>query len=312
MGSSGGGSSGKVRYPSYVETTHREWLENTIDDWPQEYEDIGVAAGWNALTPLTYVMESVLRGENPYEAAFTYDPSGDLDEVNDRFEDYDDLVKQLQPYGDWETWVTDIAAVADDEILSTDEISDVVDAFEDRLDDRYAADWAKIALGYAAENAVLTSAFPVAYANFMQNKQNAIDDFEAKLTLEDRQKRADFINNNVRLVANLTLGRIDAHRMSTHLFGEINRQEIVAQREYLSTDLDMDVRETLFDFIPFEHAGALLAAPGGGVAVTETNHEKSAASVLGGTLSGAAAGASAGGPAGAVIGGVLGTLGSFM
>jgi len=58
----GGGSSGQVRYPPYVETIHKDWLNS---------------AGDTIDASITEVMNDAL-GASPYAAAVPYDPDADI------------------------------------------------------------------------------------------------------------------------------------------------------------------------------------------------------------------------------------------
>ena len=107
---------------------------------------------------------------------------------------------------------------------------------------------------------------------------------------------------------------VEGKKMIPQMTMDANRIKIVATQAQDESDLEIDVKDALWDIELFAHAGNMLAAIGGGTSTTKTDMPKSSpiAGALGGAAAGAMAGAMEGGP-GMGVGAVLGaTAGFFM
>ena len=95
---------------------------------------------------------------------------------------------------------------------------------------------------------------------------------------------------------------------------EGKRIKIIAKKEETDMDAQIDARDAVWDLSTYQYGANLLAAPGGGTVLPESNKPSQAQSAIGGALSGAAAGAvaSGGNPLGALAGGLLGAASAFL
>jgi hypothetical protein len=83
MGKGGGGNSGKVEYPSYMQTQHDSWLGD-IDALIQTY----------------------LTGDSPYDSETAYDPDTPLAANQTRLDSFEAIVSALDSETDWDSIVT--------------------------------------------------------------------------------------------------------------------------------------------------------------------------------------------------------------
>lgn len=95
-GSSGGGSSGKVEYPTYMQTVHNDWLDNT---------------GTDTMTNSINDLMEVAIGSSPYATATAYDPATPLADAWTAVCALNTLVDALDHESDWSSAIS--AAVSD-------------------------------------------------------------------------------------------------------------------------------------------------------------------------------------------------------
>lgn len=100
----GGGSSGRVEFPTYMEDTHQDWLGYTstgVDDTV----DVDLIA----------VMDNALgMGGNPWEGHTLTDPATDLAAVQTRYSTYETLVDALDEETDWDSMIDNAVAKVDE------------------------------------------------------------------------------------------------------------------------------------------------------------------------------------------------------
>lgn len=95
-GTSGGGSSGKVEYPTYMQTVHNDWLDNTGND--------------TMTSSINDLMEAAI-GSSPWDGATAYDPTTPLTDAWNAVCALNTLVDALDHETDWSSAIS--AAVAD-------------------------------------------------------------------------------------------------------------------------------------------------------------------------------------------------------
>ena len=144
------------------------------------------------------------------------------------------------------------------------------------------------------------------------HKNADVDIENERLHLEVKKinivKESDLIRNRALVsdqMVRLMLQRISFQGDYMKTVIEGNRIKIVANKEEMDINLEIDKNDALWDLEVFQHGANMLAAIGGGTTTTKTPTQ--AQSVLGGAMSGAAAGTMVGGfPYGTAIGAVLG------
>ena len=156
-------------------------------------------------------------------------------------------------------------------------------------------------------------------AQVVVQSTNELTKLGETLTFEYAKTQEELITRSVNDMINMFLGKISATFNNTQLRGEHNRLKSVLMKEYFDRDLDINVKDALWDISLWEKCGNIMASIAGAATVSksETEHASPSSSAggptaaIGGALSGAAAGAMVAGPAGAVVGGALGLAASM-
>jgi len=81
----GGGASGKVDYPSYMKDQHKSWL-NDMDD----------------------IVDQMRHGPSPYAAVYAYDPTDDIEDMDERHGLFAVLAEAIDAKTDWDGLLTQV------------------------------------------------------------------------------------------------------------------------------------------------------------------------------------------------------------
>ena len=299
--SGGGGSSGEVKYPDYLQDIHNEWLNHADTD----YIEVSMVDTMNAAL-----------GASPFIAATAYNPTTTLATA--------------------EVPITAVGALSlttlvSDALASIADITTAVDAIvtDSGLGSRIATDVStysdildnevdtkilpKFQRGMQDINAVMSSSFVIGEALIEAEKLRQVAKFTADLELRAFSER----NNIIVSLGDFTLkslsARLDFYKTVAQLSVEFARIKIVAMKEYTDAGIELDEKDATWDLRVFQHGANLMAAISGAAATT--NSKSGMGSVLGGVFSGASAGAMVGNAvpglgtaAGAGIGAILGGI----
>ena len=291
MGSSGGGSAGEVSYPDYMEDAHGDWLDNS-----------GADSMTNSIVDL---MNTAQTGNSPYSGFATVNPATqfgtavllpftavenlrtlDLDAIFDVMETY------LNDDATLEAMVNASAAIQDARMVAT-----VIPRFQ---------------AGMRDIGAVLTSAYAIGLVNIEAENQRNIDEFDAKLRMENRWRAWE-------IALQWTQLNVEFYRLCAAVCADVNRAYVEARYKYNQLLVEMSAKDRLFDLETYQYGSNVMASIAGATAVTkpETNFTQTAlGNMLGmgaaGYMAAGASGGAIGGPAGAAIGAGLGLLLSFM
>ncbi len=125
-----------------------------------------------------------------------------------------------------------------------------------------------------------------------------------------RNQRVSYFINSVKDMATMLSNRSSSESNATALQTEISRMKMVALKEQIDRDIEIDSFDALWDIKLYQYVGNMIGAPGGGSGFIP-DLPSTGASALGGALAGAGVGASfgpIGAGIGAVVGGVAGLL----
>jgi len=284
-----GGSSGKVSFPAYIENTHKNWL--AFD-------------GFHLLTTCISDEMQAAMGNSPYAALVAYDPDPAIATYLAEVADYEVLVDAM-------TGSLNSVDIAPLEITDAEILVDAA-AHGALIDDQLiSVVLPRFEAGMRDINAVVTSAFVIGRANLEDSRDHEIAKFAADLKMRSRStgvERSDILLRWAML-------RLEhANKMAT-LEIESERIKIVAKKEENDVLNELEVKDATWNLDLFQYGGNLMAAPGGGTAVTGSHKPSAAGSTLGGALSGAAMGATIGSSypvAGTIIGGIVGGAAGFL
>ena len=221
-------------------------------------------------------------------------------------------------------------------------IADMVTAYEARIKKQYLRSMARHASHMADIGAVNSTAFAFGMAAIEREMLDDVDFYDASLDLETYKQHVglyiETFNSTFRAhlggyitrkttrdqaimagaaeMTNLYLNKIRFNHDATHLQTEINRIRHVAAVEEHQNQLDIDVKDSLWD-LELHTFGANMLAAAGGAAVTPPKMSK-ASSAIGGAAAGAALGAGAasvipglGTAVGAGVGAAVGLIGGL-
>ncbi|MDI6785070.1 MAG: hypothetical protein QMD92_00015 [bacterium] len=161
---------------------------------------------------------------------------------------------------------------------------------------------------------------------------SGIPEFEAGMRDINAVQTSSFVLGKSMLYARVGLEAAKLALMNTNQavdltmrYGETLRGQLAAQMDYskiviiaykeqLEKQIDIDAEEAKWPFFEFREAGALLGSIGGSAAMQGAGKPNPMASALGGAMAGAATGAAvtAGNPLGALAGAVIGGVGGFL
>lgn len=307
----GGGTSGAVEHPSYIESTYQLLVSGEVaDPSAADYyatSDSSGDVGINLLNALAIVTTST----NPYAsaAAFSPDPFIALDQG--QLQQAEDALIDSTPTIDIDRWeaLHDAAKDKADALFVGDNIDESVDIYADRTVDEFNANVNRFSSGMVEANAVHSSAFIIGMSLLESQRIRDINAHRTVLIMENEKAKTEYmkkaIGDMVSLM-NMHMGnRLELVRWQT----EIGRLGSIAKSEQFMKDIEYDREDALWDITAIGKAANVMAAPGGGTALPEKPSD--AASAMSGALAGAATGAAIGGPVGAGIGAVLGGIGGF-
>ena len=280
--SGGGGSSGKVEYPAYIEAIHKDWLNNTGAD--------------TITSSVTDIMNANL-GNSPYAAVAAFDPDVDIAAAESAVSDFEDLVDLLSNGTALNTLIN--------EIVSEDRIDDQVAQFTASMDDKLLTQaYPAFEAGMRDINAVQSSAFALGRSIIEDSRLREITKFESSVRFKVHGDDA----------LSIIAMKLQYQGAVAQTLSELKRIKMVIKNEETNLNIDIDDKDARWDIETFQYGANMMASPAGGTAMPGT--PKVGMSKTQSTVSGAMAGAAIGtqvspgyGTAvGAVVGGVAGYL----
>lgn len=293
-GGGGGGGSGKVSYPSYMETMHSTWLTD-VDGY----------------------INTAVSGSSPYASATAFDPTTALSAADTAVAAFNTLVDAIDPTAEYATTATAVE-LAVDGIISTSHIDSLVDAYAAKLNADYDELVAKLQSGSRDIGVAMTSAFVFAQGDLYAKKERDISEFSAKLYTELDRQRNELIVGGIERVMLYRVQRIDFERAVAAATIEANRIRIVAESEETRENYEYDDLDARWDLEMSQYGAQMMASIGGGTTGVSRPQMSKSQSALSGALSGAAMGAvigaqtSLGNPLGVGIGAALGFFGGVL
>lgn len=350
--SGGGGTSGKISFPSYVERIH----ENILD--PDGSVDSNIVAVDTAMADA--------HTSNPFSGTSAPSTSQLSQTVDTWYREVKSQVDQLDTEGDLSSAV-DVAkqeslkalkevapsdlvqqarSKAGEEILEAvdksldvangEVIEDLVDEFEQRVNDRLVGRKRRFSSVFADANAVHSSAFVIGHAILERDAQREVNRFDAENTkelfqqavqvhveayaqslqayleseLSNKQASDQFISNVGQQVYQSYRRDIELLLSERRARQEVSATDWEARQSQEEYEIKLDQRAQLWELQVLKQGSNILAAPSG-LAATLPEEPSDASKAIGGALTGGVAGAKAGskaGPTGTAVGAGLGAL----
>ena len=287
-GSSGGGSSGKVSWPDWISERHRDGA------------DFMLASLQSTLNPFIDVMPS-----DPHEQ-YTW-MSGELS-------NYQDILNNFDPSAGWEAAIDRVAIKYDQAILAPalrqEAMSHIVKYSKAELDANILP---AFRAGMRDINAVQTSAFVIGEAIINGFFLHGIQEVGAKYILDQFDKRTSAVLGTAGKLLEPEITKLQAWENYSKVANDFNRLMLVANKEYVDSQLDIDEAEARWELEKWNNYGNFIASMNGGTVHTTGRKPSSSQSALGGAFSGASAGLSmTGNWWGAAGGAVLGAGAAMM
>lgn len=282
----GGSAAGQVGFPVYMETKHEEWV------------DVADA-----------LADALAVGGGPYNTAYSYDPDPNLLDMQDVLDDYVGTVADLDEYSDYDSILTAAIAHVDDDIgldPNGSLVTAAVDAYETQQISTNMRAVNRFTGGMADINAVNGSAFVIGLALIENQLQADVGQFQAQLKLQKDKERNLTILHTAEGITKLLQLKLQSQQGVAASQADISRASIIAKREQLEGDLQIDVENQLWDFGLYQQAGTILGSISGTGMVPRPTPKIQ--SVLGGALSTGSQFGMLGGQMGGSEGGILGLL----
>lgn len=283
MKGGGGGSSGKVNYPTYMKEMHEDWLND---------------------------LDTLITGTtSPFTDAVTWDPDLTLASMEESVAAFSTAVAGVSSLDDWQAAIS-TAKAKWDAILSDDVLDENVRAFGELLEEDIVDNTLpQFQSGMRDINAVMTSAFVMGEAKIWSGKTKEVSKYSTGLRLQADQAKTQAISDSSKVILDVDRNKLSMEHALAQLAVENYRMKIVAKTEECQRQFELDEKDALWPFELYQYGANMLAGIGGGT--VGSRGPSKTASALGGALSGAAAGAMVGGPVGAAVGGAIGLAASL-
>ncbi len=252
MGLDAGGGTALTALEVYQKNTHLSLIGGGIDF---------TTAGSGDFLPSGVIdyLEEALAGENPFSRAFAYDPTSDLDKVQESIDEFKSLIEALDPETDFTSYLAQ-SLTGIDTVMDDTYIDNAVDAFETRTLDSWGRSINRITGPLADIGAANSSAFQVAMVLAENARQAELNTYRATLDSQQQRERvqlaAQFASD---MSANL-YRKADAYRTLVQLQGDASRSSIIANKEFLAEDLELDYKDVTYELELFGYGNAALAA----------------------------------------------------
>ena len=302
-GSGGGGGSGRVSHPEYLETIHKDWLNNTGDDT--------IAASES----MTALMDIAIDSGSPFATATAFDPATPLADAWTAVCAFNTVADALANETDWLSAIAAARSEYDDNVVDSTQIDDDVNAMAQQLEDQLTnITIPKLKAGYRDANAVNSSAYPIAEAVVRGMGMRDVAKYATDLRLKNHFLRAEWIGRAADTMLSNLMQRVQFEQAVAQMSIEAKRIHIVATKEQTDQDYAFDEADGRWDLEVYQYGANLLAAIGGGTSMPGKERPSKSQSALGGALSGFAAGMAVpgGGFVTGAIGGLLGLGASFL
>ena len=124
-GGGGGGNSGRISYPSYMETFHGQLLDDATAD---------------ALDDSIVDLVNAAVGNSPYSGITAYDPDLALNAMDTAVTDFDLVVDRMEHVDDWEVAATAVNTLVNSTLITAPTLNAATDIASGFIDPTFAAD----------------------------------------------------------------------------------------------------------------------------------------------------------------------------
>jgi hypothetical protein len=289
MGGSGGGSAGQTSWPDYLQDAHEQWLNN---------------AGTDTLTLSVVDAMNAAHGDSPYLGVLAYDPDADIALMGAAVNNYAAHIGTLGTTTTHDE-IFEAAKNRLDGISDESRIAEEVSSYSAILEDQLINETLPaFKAGMLNIGAVNSSSFAIGEAIIRGFKDRDVAKFAAEIQLKSHLQTKELIVRETLEGLQHLRGITSARHSLATLATEVRRLVIVAKKEELTEQLEIDAHDRTWDLEVYQYGANLIASISGGIGPKGPKGPSKATSAIGGALSGAAAGATVGL---AAAGGTFGT-----
>ena len=288
----GGGSSGKVHFPSHMKVAHANWLDDTGTD--------------NMTYSVVALMNIAMSGNSPYSGYVPKDPDDAFFASGNSLSNYTSAYEQLKKFYTWNLDDAYDSYFADDEAKTTAAITAHSDLLEDEIDSKQLP---AFKAGMANINSVMSSAYVIGEAMIRDSKVKKVAEADANMRLKRLNDGADLALRRVGTYA-------EWRKAITTMTSDVARTYLVATRERDDDYLEGLHKDATWDLEMYQYGTQVMASISGSASKAGPRTSKTA-SAIGGAMSGAAVGANpalmaATGGTSVFIGAALGLAGGLL
>lgn len=294
-----GGGTSPSTYPDYMQDVH-----------------LGILAGIPGLSATTNdfsqygnmleVFAETLAAGSPYASVTAYDPSSDLDTMQEKLDDWFAELDSMDPESVIETFNTS-ATTAAGTTVATAEIDAVVDAFEARSQGAFMRNVSRFATGMFDIGAVMTTQYGMGLAQMELDRQDQLNDMDARLRLMAERERYQAAMQYTGEMARLLTFQLQERRGSVGAQSDVSRYSITALQDQIGLDLGYEASDATWNLELFQFPMQATNALSGSIQMykRQTAGERLAAAVMTAGSFGLQTGTAMGSPAaGFLAGGV--------
>lgn len=301
MGGSGGGSSGKVAFPEYLETIHAAMIGTYTDLDTTMVEVLNEAFTTNPYDDVNLVVYSGRARIDNNGAKVIPTMADSLAAVLNKVNNYDPLTT-------YKSTITSVASSVDSALKIDDRIAKATTAFSNLIEPEFAAERAKYDAQMAMIGAVLTSAFVDGKTQLNARKLEKVSSYDYDLRAKAQLHRNEIVATHTMNVTQQAFALIPLTKESYALCIEGVKLAIMNEREYTEHYKDLNFEKASWKLDAMDRGFRSLGALQGLSAfVPKTPSMGKTSSMISGAMSGASMGMAAG-PWGAAAGGIIGGI----
>jgi hypothetical protein len=241
-------------FPPHMKSFHQELITGKNEQGSTTLAEADFDLDNNVVSLINDV--DTTSGGNPYDGLSAYDPDGDLSNAQTKIDYWNALITAIDANDTVEEAVEDALSVVDSDYDLDTYIDGLVDDFEQRSKGAFLRNVSRVTAGMFDIRSVMTSQFGMALANMEQDRQDQLNDIDARFRLQehkDRMMMALQISNDMHRLRSAQLQGIQG---AAGMQQEMSKMKIVAKQDQTNTDLEWEVRESLWDLDLLQNYGA--------------------------------------------------------
>lgn len=292
----GGGSSGKVEYPQYMEFFHWQTLDNFQDQPGSRPWASGIFP--NVGDAMKAASSAV--GGNPYAGALAYNPDPDIANVQDTIDDWNDVIS-----ADFGNFLQETVLDIDAAIQSPEDFNSAATVYQTQFRRQHY-------IGMARTNAMFLDIGALQTSNYQMwvGQQESLINQAVNEAIVGHEERRD--THRITMIMDTLNKRLASREGIAHTQNDASKSAIVAKHDQKSIDQQFEIDEAHYDLGLFQYGSNVLAGiAGSGHFVAKQSTAQRLMGAAGNGIAKAALGFATGGPIGAAAGGIMGVLGSL-